>query len=76
MTNTDRPRDLMGGPQADEERTDILGGPDPEVPLMDTMGGPRPNPPGTDVMGGAEPVADPLGDPQAETDVFRRPPER
>ena len=45
-------RDVMGGPDPDEQRTDLLGGAEP---VSDEMGGPDPDEQRTDLLGGAQP---------------------
>jgi hypothetical protein len=45
-------RDVMGGPEPDEQRTDLLGGAEP---TGDVMGSPEPDEQRTDLLGGAEP---------------------
>jgi hypothetical protein len=42
-------RDVMGGPEPDEERTDLMGG---SRPGTDELGGPEPDEERTDLMGG------------------------
>lgn len=71
--DSERPRDLMGGPKPDEN--DTMGGPETETPETDVLGGRQDAGPSGDVLGGrddAGPEADVLGGPEAQTDVFAR----
>jgi hypothetical protein len=45
-------RDIMGGPEPDEQRTDLLGGAEH---ASDELGGPEPDEQRTDLLGGADP---------------------
>ena len=45
-------RDVMGGPEPDEQRTDLLGGAEAAT---DELGGPEPDEQRTDLLGGADP---------------------
>jgi hypothetical protein len=56
-------RDVMGGPQPDEQRTDLLGGAEATT---DELGGPEPDEQRTDLLGGAEATTDELGGPEPD----------
>jgi hypothetical protein len=45
-------RDILGGPEPDEQRTDLLGGAEH---ASDELGGPEPDEQRTDLLGGADP---------------------
>lgn len=73
MTDPVDPRDLMGGPEFDEEGTDVLGGPETETPETDVLGGRQDAGPSADLLGGPEDAGlgdDVLGGPQARSDVL------